>query len=74
MNNLLGQFNNDFHTRDALMEFFSDYVDAQALDKLYKGEDVSHVKQAKELIMGAFDYLKDLYAIPTKPKEEDSAR
>lgn len=64
---LLRVFNGDFNTKEALREFIIDCINQEAVERLYKREDVSHIVDAKELIDIAFDNLEQIYGI--KPKE-----
>ena len=69
MDKFLSQFNGDMHTKEALIEFFHQFIDSEALKKVYAGEDTAPMKEAREIIDNGFEYLKDLYAVPTKQKE-----
>jgi hypothetical protein len=72
MDNLLRQFNGDVHTKEALQSFIDEVIATEALDRLYKGEDVSHIKDAHALIDKAFEVLNDQYGIKTKTSEGDN--
>lgn len=62
----LRTFNGDVHTKEALKEFIFDCINEEALDKMFKREDVTHIADARELIEKAFDKLNTIYGIPTK--------
>lgn len=64
---LLERFNGDHHTKEALIEYIHTHINTSALERMYKGEDVSHIKDAKELIDGAFEALEEEYSIKAKP-------
>lgn len=64
----LKRFNDDQATKEEVRNFIYEVINQEALDKMYKGEDVSHIKDAKELIDKAFDTLEEMYAIKL-PKE-----
>lgn len=66
MTDLLRPFQGDFSTKEQLIDFIHDYIDTTALDRMYKGEDVSHIKDAKKLIDGAFEELDNIYSLPRK--------
>lgn len=63
---ILRTFQGDTTTKEALKDFFYESIDREALDKLYKGEDVSHLKDAREFITKCFNDLDETYQIPTK--------
>lgn len=69
MQEILRRFNGDIQTKEALLAFIQDYIGDEALDKMYKKEDVSHIADAHELIIKAFEQLETLYAIK---KESDT--
>lgn len=64
--NPLQQFQNDKFTRDEVINFIHNFIDNQALTKLYKKEDVSAVAEARELIDSAFSELENQYGIKNK--------
>jgi len=66
MQELLRQFNGDFNTKEALKAFIIDVINQEAIEKMYKREDVSHIADATELIEKAFDKLETTYGIQTK--------
>lgn len=63
----LRQFNGDVETKNQLLDFIYEHINSTALERMYKGEDVSHIKDAKELIEGAFRELEETYSIKIKP-------
>ncbi len=67
-NETLRQFNGDVNTKEMVRAFMLDFIDKTALERMYKGEDVSHIKDAVKLIDGAFDELNHIYGIKTKPQ------
>lgn len=60
--NLLNQFTNDEHTREAVKAFFLAELDKLALEKVYEGKDTTGIKDAKETIERSFIELKELYS------------
>lgn len=66
---LLRQFQGDATTKEALIDFLYKSIDREALTRMYKGEDVSHIKDARDLVTKCFDDLDALYKIPTKQHE-----
>lgn len=64
-------FNGDFHTKEALIEFIHEFIDSEALKRIYsdKVEDVYAVADARKLIDGAFEALADHYGIKSTQKE-----
>jgi len=57
------QFQGDDTTKLALLDFLYSYIDQEGLRRMYEGEDVSHIKDAKDLIDGAFTKLKQDYGV-----------
>lgn len=66
---ILQKFNGDTHTKEALMEFMSESIDREALTRMYNGEDVSHIKDAKALLLKCFQDLEEEFKINDRPKE-----
>lgn len=66
---VLRKFNNDVATKDEFKAFVMSVINQEALEKMYKGENVSHIKDAKELLDKAFVTLEKLYE-PTVQAEE----
>lgn len=64
---ILRRFNGDEQTKQALLEFIHAVINDEALDKMYKRIDVSHISDAKELIDKAFDELNNQYGIKEQP-------
>lgn len=58
---LLKQFHNDEHTREAVKEFFLSELDKYALESVYDGKDTTGIKDAKKVIENAFIELRELY-------------
>lgn len=67
MTDLLRQFNGDISTKEQLIDFIHEHINSTAIEKMYKGDDVSHIKDAKELIDEAFDLLEEMYGIKVEP-------
>ena len=65
----LQQFQGDFHTREELNEFIMASIEREALRRMYAGEDVAHIKDAKLLLDKAFEELDDIYKINIKHNE-----
>lgn len=60
---ILRRFNGDLNTKEALVNFIIEVINDEALEKMYKGESVAHIKDAKNLIDKAFQQLDILYGI-----------
>ena len=58
---LLNQFQNDEHRREAVLEFLLKQMDTMVLEKVYLGEDVKGIADAREAIKRAFIELQELY-------------
>jgi len=69
MNNLLDVFNGDRNTKEALKEFMLSVIEQEALERMFKGEDVSHIKDAKLLLDKTFEELENAFTIKSKPRE-----
>lgn len=59
--NLLNQFSNDEHTREAVKSFLLAELDKHALELVYDGKDVKGIADAKKVIEQSFIELKELY-------------
>ncbi len=66
MNDILRQFYVNEMQRETVKEFLLTTLNEVALDKLFKGEDASAVKLAKEVVETAFSNLKEKYEIIDK--------
>lgn len=66
---ILRRFNGDEQTKQALLEFIHTIINDEALDKMYKRIDVSHIADAKILIDKAFEQLNTQYGIKEQPAE-----
>jgi len=62
----LNQFYNDVNTRNAVYNFLLAELDSYALKQMYKGADVTGIKNAKEMLIQSFETLKQEY----EPKKE----
>jgi methyltransferase-like protein len=63
---ILERFNGDYQTKEALIEYIHEHINTTALERMYKGDDVTHIKDAKELIDGAFEALREQYSPKVK--------
>lgn len=59
----LKRFQGDQATRESLSEFLFACIEREAIRRMYAGEDVSHIKDAKALIDKAFQELDDIYQV-----------
>ena len=71
---LLNQFYNDEHTREAVREFFLKELDKLALEQVYGGQETSGIKDAREVIERSFIELKELYGKNKEAKNINPAR
>jgi len=62
----LRTFNGDVATKEALLEFIMDFINEEALKKMYAKQDVSHIGDAVSLVNGAFESLEINYGIQIK--------
>lgn len=65
---ILRQFNGDLRTKEAFHAFVVDAINEDAIERMYRGEDVSHIKDAKDLIDKAFSKLDIIYGIKQTTK------
>ena len=65
----LRQINADIITNEAVLNFIHEHISQKALERMYQGEDVSHIKDARDLIDSAFHAIKDLYTPQIKIDE-----
>lgn len=69
----LSKFNGDIQVKEAVLDFVRAFIDKKGLEKIYNGDDTKAIKEARELIEGAFEYLSELHdAKPTTTTEESS--
>lgn len=69
MDSILRKFNGDIHTKEALLEYIHMCIADEGVRRIYAGEDVAGVKDARKLIDLSFEKLQDQYAIPDKQIE-----
>lgn len=72
MDIILQKFNADTHTKEAFLEFIFEYIAKEGVRRIYAHEDVTGIRDARNLINGAFEYLHETYAIPAKPTENST--
>ncbi len=68
MPQLLKQFYEDKHTREAVHNYLIEFLKEEGVRKIFDKEDVSGVSEAKEMIDKAFDNLETIFAPKAKPK------
>ena len=63
------------HTKQVVIEYLEYFIKQEAITMLYEGKDVSHVKEAHELIARAFDNLDTEYGqLQNTRTQENTAR
>lgn len=62
MIDLLNNFQNDEHTREAVKAFFFQEMDKYALEMVYNMEDTLAIAEAKKVIERAFVQLGETYS------------
>lgn len=74
MDNILRQFNGDVGTKDTFKEFMVAVIEDEAIKRIYEGKDVSHIKDAKELVERTFEELDIKYGLarPTQKTTNQS--
>lgn len=69
---LLRVFNGDYHTKEALLEFFIGYFEEEIIKRAKAKEPVESLAEALNELPKAFDKLKQIYEPPTPIKETTS--
>jgi hypothetical protein len=70
MNEYLRQFNGDYHTKELVKQFILDFINQEALNKMYAKQDVSHISDAVELLNKSFEELENIYGIKQQPADK----
>lgn len=73
MNPLL-QFATDVHTKDAVFAFLVSYLDKEALERVYAGEETKHIKDARKVLERAFEDLTIQHDTTQQRSSADSSR
>lgn len=74
MDQLLKQFNNDEHTREAVKLFLFAVLEKIALERVYNREDTKDLADAKEIIETMFIELREKYADDKEKEKINLAR
>jgi hypothetical protein len=61
MEQLLSQFQNDEHTREAVKAFIEMYLNKIAVERVMAREETKDLADAKEVLEGAFVELREAY-------------
>jgi hypothetical protein len=70
---LLKQFFQQEHMRVEVYRFFKQVLDEMALDRVYKGEDIGGIKDAKEVLVKAETELQKMFTVRQKQKDQRRA-
>ena len=70
MDSILARFNGDKNTKETLRSYFLMQFDREALEMMYRKEDVSHFADARILLEKAFENLDTEYGVQTTTTEE----
>jgi len=65
----LREFYNDHDTRDNVHNYLVEYLEQEAIKKVFAKEDVSAVAEAKEMIDKAFENLSVIFEPKVEKKE-----
>lgn len=70
--NPIQRFNNDTTTKGMVLDYVLQYLDKLALEKVYKGEGTSEIRQAKITIEQAFAQMDADFKVvePREPVNE----
>ena len=72
---LLRRFQTDANLRNEVIAFIGNFIEQEAVNRVFKREDVSSVADAKELIDLAFNELENLYGIKKEtPQRKNQSR
>lgn len=63
---LLQRFQTDEHLRNEVIAFIDNFIQQEAVKRVFERKDVSAVADAKELIDNAFSELENLYGFKDK--------
>lgn len=72
MTSSLKTFYDNVPEREAVKEFMVEQLKAMAVSKTFEGEDVTGLKEARDLVERVFDELDALYGRPEPIKEQNS--
>jgi formylmethanofuran dehydrogenase subunit C len=70
---LLKQFFQQEHVRIEVYKFMKQTLDEIALERIYKGEEVGGIKDAKEVLVRAETKLQNMFAVRKVHKDERRA-
>lgn len=70
MDAILARFNGDKNTKETVRSYFLMQFDREALEMMYRKEDVSHFADARILLEKAFETLDTEYGVQTATTEE----
>ena len=68
MDEILRKFNGDPHTKGTLVEYLIDFIEQEAIRRIYERKDVTAIADAHELILKAFEQLEVDYGIKVQHK------
>lgn len=74
MDQLLKQFNNDEHTREAVKMFLFVILEKIALERVYNREETKDLADAREIIETMFIELREKYADDKEKEKINLAR
>ena len=73
-NDYLKHFYEQENVRKAVKDYFLQVVDEQVLESAYKDGNVSGYKEAREVIEGVFNGLRNSYETTKESSKENKAR
>lgn len=68
--NSLREFYRDKDTRDNVKNYLIEFLEKEAIKKVFKREDVSAIAEAKEMIDKAWDNMSVLFDKKSKKKKQ----
>lgn len=70
MDSILARFNGDKNTKETVRTYFLMQFDKEALEMMYRKENVAHFADARILLEKAFETLDTEYGVQNTPVEE----
>lgn len=70
---MLSEFYRNEAMREAVKEYLTNFFSQEAVKRVFAREDVSHIADAQDLMLSAFDNLELLYARKRKKEITEEA-
>lgn len=73
-NQLLERFNLDVHTKQAVLDYITEYLYQKIIDEALLGKSVEHLASAVKELINAFDELNDIKQTFTRERTAVSSK